>query len=351
MAFGVSRMGSPSGTIELSPPEVDFGEVKQNQMLEASFTVTNKSGRDLVLDRIETSCGCMTLSRAVGDTSEPLEERIIVPPRSSVRLQTGMTASTTKGRTTGSVTMRTNALEFPELEFQMTALVLGGLSAIPTAVHVGRIVEGEEKSAVIRVVDGNQKRPFVLGRVESSSPAIEVTASPPTEVEQTEIGLPVCALNVTLRGRESGLLSAEIRIFGQDQVRPELVIPVNAEVLPQWSTVPGAVVFPRPGSTDRYSVDVQVLKAAAEPVEFAFDSLPEWLSAEYSTADNGEFRARLSVPKGRRAESHNMKLSLVQSEASESGRSLVLPVFVTASSRPSESVRESSSVGERLSSP
>src|SRR3989304_593330 len=44
--------------IEVIPESYDFGDVKQHEIVDKIFKVTNKGGADLVFGDIVTTCGC-----------------------------------------------------------------------------------------------------------------------------------------------------------------------------------------------------------------------------------------------------------------------------------------------------
>lgn len=327
-AYGVARFVQYS-PVELAPAGVDFGDVKQNQMLDATFTVFNNGGEDLALERFHVSCGCMSLARLEGSSRTPVgEEPIIVVPGGQASFRTGMAASSTRGPTSGTVEIETNSPEVPRLEFLMEAVIVGQLTALPPRVNVGRLVEGETKRVSVVVMNGNAGKDFVLDRVTSDSKSVEI-ASVNAESSDSK----VCTIHATIRGLKPGPLTGKVSVFGKSQPEALLVIPVYAQFIPRWSARPSALVFPKRTAAvvaDQYSADVQLFSESV-PAEFKVESLPEWLSADYTdaTEENG-FRVRLVVTNQNRGQSNKCTLSLVKVGADDSGSRAELPVFLTA---------------------
>jgi Protein of unknown function (DUF1573) len=48
--------------IEISPDPVEFGVVDEGQVSNAVLSLTNRGSRELVIDRVETSCPCLTIT-------------------------------------------------------------------------------------------------------------------------------------------------------------------------------------------------------------------------------------------------------------------------------------------------
>jgi hypothetical protein len=54
-------LSSGHGNVAFSPDTMDFGEVKQGCRAENAVTITNNSDSEFAVDRVESSCDCLTL--------------------------------------------------------------------------------------------------------------------------------------------------------------------------------------------------------------------------------------------------------------------------------------------------
>ncbi|ASB48085.1 DUF1573 domain-containing protein [Alkalitalea saponilacus] len=84
--------------IEFSQTTFDFGEIKQGEIINHSFIVTNSGKSDLILRRVRTSCGCTA--------SNP--DRSIIPPGQSTSVPVTFNSRGRSGRQNQSITIYTN---------------------------------------------------------------------------------------------------------------------------------------------------------------------------------------------------------------------------------------------------
>lgn len=69
----IDRAPADRPAISLSPSAIDLGEVSVKKgRVQADFVLENKGDSDLVIDRLETSCGCTTVRLILEDGEGPL---------------------------------------------------------------------------------------------------------------------------------------------------------------------------------------------------------------------------------------------------------------------------------------
>ncbi len=120
-AFGVYSLvlkGAPR--IEVTPAFKDLGDVTE-EGFNYTFTVSNRGTKELVIDRVSTSCGC---------TLATIESELITPDASTDLLVTFnpklMVDEEIRGKVSRIIFIRSNDPENPELEIKITANVVEG---------------------------------------------------------------------------------------------------------------------------------------------------------------------------------------------------------------------------------
>lgn len=106
--------------IEVTPAFMDLGDVTE-EGFNYTFTVRNTGSKDLVIDRVSTSCGC---------TSATIDsERIMPGGETGLRVTFNpklMVNEEIKGKVSRIIFIRSNDPEKPELEIKITANVVEG---------------------------------------------------------------------------------------------------------------------------------------------------------------------------------------------------------------------------------
>ncbi len=123
----------------------DFGKVKQGDVLSHEFVFKNGGGAPLVVDKVETSCGC---------TAALVSEKIVAPGKQG-KIKTTFDTRGYSGRLTRYIYLVSNDGENPRRELSVVA----DIEVLPSAridvdrynVDMGLVLEGEAPSARIAI--------------------------------------------------------------------------------------------------------------------------------------------------------------------------------------------------------
>jgi hypothetical protein len=103
--------------IEVTPAFIDLGDVTK-EGFNYTFTVKNKGAKELVIDRVSTSCGC---------TSATIEQERIMPAGETglhVTFNPKLMEEEVKGKVTRIIFIKSNDPENPKMEIKITANVV-----------------------------------------------------------------------------------------------------------------------------------------------------------------------------------------------------------------------------------
>ena len=103
----------------LDRPDHDFWDVEIGRTLEATFRITNRGGRRLVLQQLSSSCDCISIGFA----------EIIVPPGGNRELPIQLHAGSLPGSYRMEVRYRTNDPDRPVLTISLSAQVVTAAAA------------------------------------------------------------------------------------------------------------------------------------------------------------------------------------------------------------------------------
>lgn len=129
----------------------DFGKVKQGDVVSYEFTFRNEGGAPLVIDRVETTCGC---------TTAPVAEKTIGPGKEG-RIKAIFDTRGYWGRQAKYIYVHSNDVQNPRRELSLIADI-----EVPPSpridvdrfnVDMGIVLEGEEPAAKIVIMSRGQR--------------------------------------------------------------------------------------------------------------------------------------------------------------------------------------------------
>ena len=273
-------MWTGSGPILDCPRLIELGEQELGQIAVARFTVANRGGEDLVLDKIQANCACTGLELEKGTNFIRVE---------SLRLHPGESApvavrATVRGRPGDplriAVMFHSNDATRPEPRIEIVvSKIKGGIYSLPTSVIFGPVVESSEATQVIEVRD-QAVTPRAIMQVESTLPdrftarlisGPVQTAAPPNGTDGVVIG----RVEVVLNTNEVGPINGAIKVTISDAYRPPDVIPVTGHVLRQVQAYPALLVLPRRvGAAGVYSGECRCISTQGKPLTIRADAVP-----------------------------------------------------------------------------
>jgi Protein of unknown function (DUF1573) len=119
-AFGVYSLvikGAPQ--IKVTPAFMDLGDVTK-EGFNYTFTVSNTGSKELVINRVSTSCGCVLAT---------IESEVIMPDEETglfVTYNPKLMGEVVKGKVKKIIFIKSNDPEMPEIEIKLTANVVEG---------------------------------------------------------------------------------------------------------------------------------------------------------------------------------------------------------------------------------
>ncbi len=218
-----NRADGQSAKVVFDKKVHDFGPIKDGAVVEARFEFRNEGDAPLVIERVDTSCGC---------TAAVLSERNIAPGKKGV-LKATFDSRGYQGPVTKYIFVTTNDPQAPRAELQIKADVRGEpgpkIELDNYNLDLGLSLEGEEPTASVLISNTGQKDL----RIEITHPEIRFFAD----------GKPVTFPLFIRPGKErriefrftpqarTGPLRDYVLIKSNDQVRATLSVYVSRYVL------------------------------------------------------------------------------------------------------------------------
>ncbi len=211
----------------------DFKKVWQGEKLRHTFVLSNDSAKPLKLNRVRSSCVCVSVE------DHPSE----IPAQQSGKITLSVDTAPLDGRFVFSVTVMTDSAKKPIVQLKLVGDVRSALTVNPKRVVIAGARFGQEtKEQVVRLVPAEGTKVDVLG-IRSKSPHIEARL---LEVS----GLEAWDLIVKLRPDcPVGNLRTEVIVDIEHEKQKTVSVPVNAVVKSDVEVLPGVVSFG--GITDK----------------------------------------------------------------------------------------------------
>ena len=149
--------------IGVDQPIYDFGEAYSGDTIEHNFLITNKGGKDLVIERTKTSCGCtaVTLERTP----------ITIKSNQSTGIKVSFNTQNRKDKQTKTVHVFSNDPDRPDLELTVKGNLKELVVMEPKRVTFEEMVEGKEKTETV-ILTNNSNQPLTLYNLSINSPNI-----------------------------------------------------------------------------------------------------------------------------------------------------------------------------------
>ncbi len=295
-SYGVLRLKanritpvSPEPVIDC-PSVVDAGEAEIYSVALGRFTVTNRGGRELVLNDIRTSCTCTGLERERDGTLFRVDEVRVQPGetvdlaiRQGVRGPVGTAFDT-------PVRFHTNDPASPEHTVRLLiSRVTGGVETSPKSVAIGSVAVGAKAVHVIDVTD-ESLTPRLIERVVSSAPdRVRVRLIPRSSPND-----PLARIEVEVDSRSAGPVDERVEIYSAGRSFPT-VVPVSGFVAAVVEISPKTPVVPRQ-SEGRLTFTATALCRSSQglPLLPRVESCPADISVEVGSGEGSPVR-RLTI--------------------------------------------------------
>ena len=168
--------------IELLDPVYEFGTVLQGAPVTHAFKIKNSGTGDLVINRVQTSCGCTA--------AEPSSKRL---KRDDVaEIQVTFDTRHQKGHRARTITVFTNDPQIPNATMTLQGDIKVEVEATPSEVNFDKVRQGatETRDVEVRFLGGGNN--FTVSDVSNVNPNIKVTK------EALKDGKPGALLKVAL---------------------------------------------------------------------------------------------------------------------------------------------------------
>jgi hypothetical protein len=225
---GVFLPLSAHGGIEWRFTEVDLGMVYRDEPQKMSFGFVNTSDETVYVFDIEPSCDC--------STAQALPPA--VPPHSTgeVLVFFDPMGYEGRGRINEYIRLSTSDGEDLDAELRFSVEVTTGPEAEPRAIRFGSICKGESDSTELHVRPGDRRDLEILS-VSSESDCVKVV--PKRVLADGSQEFTVVACNLDCRGA----ISTYIDIATNDSIRPEIRVPVTANLMGTITIEPEVIAF------------------------------------------------------------------------------------------------------------
>ncbi|MDO8587288.1 MAG: DUF1573 domain-containing protein [Armatimonadota bacterium] len=154
----------PSPHIQFEATTVDVGEVRSEQLIQASFDYRNTGDVDLKIQGIDKSCSCIVTKASLAETK----------PGGLGKIEVEFVPNVPGGTVSNFVTVHTNDPERPSVELRIDASIKPVAVLTPARIDFGNLPVGATKEESINIVPVEPKD-FRLGDIKSSGKCVAVS--------------------------------------------------------------------------------------------------------------------------------------------------------------------------------
>jgi hypothetical protein len=223
-AAGAPPAAAPVPTLTCAEPVYVFGERTSLQDVAHTFVIRNAGAAPLIVERVQTSCGCTTAALATN----------VLAPDASAELKAVLSLRGRRGEQRQSITIESNDPHHPRFRLELQGMVGDDVEVQPSGVHFGMVGRDQALERELEVV-GASGTVFRVTAVEAD--AVLFAAA----VETIEEGR---RYRVRVRTRPplaAGRGAATLTIRTDHAQYPALTVPVAAVVVGDVVAVPNAV--------------------------------------------------------------------------------------------------------------
>lgn len=218
--------------IDVNQETKDVGIVAKGQIIDATFTIKNTGGSDLIITDARPGCGCTVASFDK-----------VVKPGEEGKIVSHVDTKTFSGPIAKSILVVSNDPDRPQLNLFVKAIVKPFVDVLPNAYVRFSVIKGDSESqSVILVSDEKSFKPVVA---EAAQPYVKAEIAPAGEKDK----IPGRSgeqyrLKLTITGdAPEGLLNAPVRITTGVAQQGQVEIPVAGIVRARVQVTPVMVNF------------------------------------------------------------------------------------------------------------
>ncbi|MGD0075539.1 MAG: DUF1573 domain-containing protein [Candidatus Binataceae bacterium] len=295
-----SAVAADPPKIQVSQPVYDFGSALSGPAIHHTFKVKNVGGSELVIDHVQTSCGCTA--------AEPSKKHL--QPGEDADIAVTFDTRLIKGHSERTITVFSNDPHTPESTMTIKGQLTVEFETTPKEVFFGKARLGTEESRQVTVTYTG-KGDFKVSKISNSSPSIKVAQAPLKDGKSGVIltvtrlkTMPVGPFDDSIEidtSRQPILVHVSGRIVGDIAVEPPQV---SFGIVPHGQ---GAVRVLRVANSGSHPVQVtevspQITSAATPPHSVVAKVEPVTPGKEYKVTlelrqgtPDGQLRGKLSI--------------------------------------------------------
>lgn len=231
-AKGGSKAVVAAPKIEVIPETKDAGTVAKGQVVEATFTVKNTGGSDLIISDARPGCGCTVASFDK-----------VIKPGGEGKVNATVDTKSFSGPISKSVLLVSNDPDRGQMNLFIKATVKPFVDIAPQPYVRISVVQGDSASSDVILI--SEEKTFKPTIAETSQPFVKAEIQPAGDKDKIP-GRPGdqyrLHITVTPEAKE-GLINAPIRIATGVTQQPNVEVPVSGIVRARVSVTPLTVNF------------------------------------------------------------------------------------------------------------
>lgn len=228
--------GPKAAPADLSGPKIsfdelvyDFGVAGQRQEIRHSFTFRNMGTESLVVEKVDTDCGC-TAALVSSSRIDPGEQAV---------LHTVFKTRRYEGSQEKKVYVFSNDPSEPEVELTIKGVVKTMIAILPEGMSFGNVNRGEHITRQVKVYQV-EAMPLKISKVEADHRYLDVDLARFEEENSQGFEVKATLLSENL---PVGPLAEVITLHTNVKGRPRVDVPVWARILGRIKTEPGMLSF------------------------------------------------------------------------------------------------------------
>jgi len=145
--------------ISFAESNFEFGEILQGSKVTHKFPFKNEGGQTLIVERVQTSCGC---TAAVAGKKE-------LAPQEASEIEVTYNSAGRSGEVNKSIYVFSNDAKNPRYELKIHGSIVTLLSVDPAVLNLGTIALGQSVEKEIKLKLTRERAPVKITQIEKSS--------------------------------------------------------------------------------------------------------------------------------------------------------------------------------------
>jgi len=193
----------------------DFQIAGPARKIHHTFRFTNTGSKTLVIDRLNTDCGC---------TAAMISEKNIQPGKSGA-IKTTFETKKYEGKQKKSITVYSNDPDNPEIQLVIKGIIKRHVAVVPQGINFGNVIIGQGANGSIKLLQLSNEK-LILHKIENNNKYLNIFTS--TLQEENNEGI---LINVSLKPEAPvGVFSDIITLHTNLKKRPRIDVPVWANI-------------------------------------------------------------------------------------------------------------------------